>query len=377
MFQPKYLQLLRHIPKYIYVNNTIFGKAYYSETKKTIVVVDPTQDLKKVKCIPVSETFKGKTADEIENITFENEDEIMQTVMTEKEKDASVRSRLSKECNELFKNKRITLCSSGLSVHLEPHGLKKSSWEDYTFDKTIMTLKKQQSAPITDKAMECAGGSSSGSSNRIIRGEPGKVIWAFIPEEWITFFIPKTGVSGFGTFLFTFGIFLISKEYYVLEHNYYNGLSMIIVCWAGVTYGGPLLAKELDKQVDEYEQNWQKGRIDAKMTLEEEIGDEHLLQMQADGQLMLVEAKRENVAMQLEEEFRKRQMQVYNEVKERLEYHVAVAMVHRKIYHKNLVQYVTSEVQKSITPEMQQQLINVSLESIVSELEKDDKGPDI
>lgn len=89
---------------------------------------------------------------------------------------------------------------------------------------------------------------------------------------------------------------------------------------------------------------------------------------------MLVEAKRENVAFQLEEEFRKRQMHVYNEVVKYLNYQIRITEIYRKIHHKNLIQYVQTEVLKSITPEMHNQILNISIDSLLADLQNvDDK----
>lgn len=72
----------------------------------------------------------------------------------------------------------------------------------------------------------------------------------FIPEEWFTFFYNKTGVTGPYTLAFTLSTYLISKEIYVMEHEYYSGLSLAIMCYFGVTKLGPGIAKSLDKEID-------------------------------------------------------------------------------------------------------------------------------
>lgn len=85
---------------------------------------------------------------------------------------------------------------------------------------------------------------------------------------------------------------------------------------------------------------------------------------------MLVAAKRENVHLQLENEFRNRQMTVYEQVTHILNYHAAVADLRRKIQQRNLVDYVTNQVLSSFTPEMQQELVNISIDNLIKELSK-------
>lgn len=72
----------------------------------------------------------------------------------------------------------------------------------------------------------------------------------FIPEEWFQLFHKKTGVTGPYVFAFTVSTYLLSKEIYVLEHEYYTGLSYLIMWIFFVKKLGPKLAAYLDKEVD-------------------------------------------------------------------------------------------------------------------------------
>lgn len=72
----------------------------------------------------------------------------------------------------------------------------------------------------------------------------------FIPEEWFQFFHKKTGVTGPYVFAFTLSTYLVSKEIYVLEHEYYSGLSLMIIWIILVKKLGPKVAAYLDKEID-------------------------------------------------------------------------------------------------------------------------------
>jgi len=201
-------------------------------------------------------------------------------------------------------------------------------------------------------------GSSSVAIQRPVRQEPGKVRLGFVPEEWFTFFYKKTGVTGPYTFGLGLGTYLISKEWYVMEHEYYNGLSLAILCILGVKKLGPAIAKYLDKEIDEYEANWNSGRVSQKDALEAQIKNEEQNQWSAEGQNILVEAKRENVALQLEAAYRARLMNAYEEVKKRLDYQVERQNVERRIAQRHLVRWVVKNVLSSITPDQEKQNID-------------------
>lgn len=64
------------------------------------------------------------------------------------------------------------------------------------------------------------------------------------------------------------------------------------------------------------------GKLEEIQALKDSIVAEKKAQFQADGVKMLFDAKRENVSLQLEAVYRERIMEVYQEVKKRLDYQV-------------------------------------------------------
>merc|ERR1739846_17994 len=73
------------------------------------------------------------------------------------------------------------------------------------------------------------------------------------PEEWFTALYPKTGVTGPYMALFGLSTFLCSKEYFVMEHDFYVGIGLAIVLTYLVKTQGPAYTADLNKQLDEEE----------------------------------------------------------------------------------------------------------------------------
>lgn len=120
----------------------------------------------------------------------------------------------------------------------------------------------------TRSAAAAAAPPAGGDVERRQRPEhPGKVRLGFLPEEWFQFFYKKTGVTG----PYTFGVglitYLCSKEIYVMEHEYYSGLSLGIMAIVAVKKLGPLVAKWADGEIDvSIMEIWKPSRSDINLS---------------------------------------------------------------------------------------------------------------
>merc|ERR1712055_184462 len=183
------------------------------------------------------------------------------------------------------------------------------------------------------------------------RLEDAPVRHGFIPESWFQSFYKTTGVTGPYVFMGTFGTFLMSKEYFIFSFEtniLFTGLVFMIYV---VNKMGPATNKLVE--------GLQKDEAAVYVEYEEHCKDElnktiqHYEKQMAnsDGIPMLYTAKRENVGLQLEAEFRERQNKVYSEVKRRLDYQVATDTVKRRVEQAHMVNWIIDSVKKSITPE--------------------------
>lgn len=95
--------------------------------------------------------------------------------------------------------------------------------------------------------------------------------------------------------------------------------------------------------------------------LEEYIQKTKEVQALSVDQSLLFQAKRENVGLQREAEYRRRLMEVYQEAKRKLDYHVAVEEAQKQFAQTHLVNWVINNVNKSITPELQNSVLQQSI----------------
>jgi len=188
---------------------------------------------------------------------------------------------------------------------------------------------------------------------RLERNPPVKL--GLIPEDWFKFFYPKTGVTGpwmFGGGLVTY---LISKEIWVLEHEFYNGVSLVILIVLISKKLGPSISAYLEKEQDAELAQMYEGKNQEIKQVQDSIANEKKTQWQMEGGDMIFDVKKENIALQVEATYRERIMTVFSEVKKRLDYQVDKQNIERNILQKNMVAWIVQRVQGAITPESEQE----------------------
>ncbi|KAG7283898.1 hypothetical protein CRUP_034085 [Coryphaenoides rupestris] len=185
----------------------------------------------------------------------------------------------------------------------------------------------------------------------------GKVRHGIIPDELFQLLYPKTGVTGpymLGTGLL---VYLLSKEIYIINHETMSAASIGAVLIYVIRKFGPNVAAFADKLNEEKVAKVQDVKDVAMTSLSQAIEDEKKEQWRAEGRSLLFDAKRNNVAMVLETNYRERIHMVTNEVKKRLDYQVALQNLHRQMEQEHMVNWVEKSVIGSITPQQEKESI--------------------
>ncbi|XP_072045650.1 ATP synthase F(0) complex subunit B1, mitochondrial-like [Amphiura filiformis] len=187
---------------------------------------------------------------------------------------------------------------------------------------------------------------------------PDKVRMGFIPEEWFQMFYPKTGVTGpyvFGTGLV---LFLLNKEIYILGPETMHGIAIFGIIIYSIKKFGPMIAAYMDAQretqlKDAYE--WKETQL---KEFTDNVEEDFIFILCLYGRHHFFDAKRENVAMQLEIEFRERQLALSNAVKKRLDYHVDMENLQTRMQQQHMVRWIEKNVVQSITPKQEKELLD-------------------
>jgi F-type H+-transporting ATPase subunit b len=171
-----------------------------------------------------------------------------------------------------------------------------------------------------------------------------------LPAEWFDALYPKTGVTGPYMAVLGVSTFLCSKEYFVMEHDFYVGIALAIVLGGIIKNVGPSWTESINKLLDDDEaslRSIRQNEIDYCMAA---IAGEKQAQTMSGAWVDIIAAKKEAVGLQLEAEYRGRLASAHAQVKKRLDYQLETANVMRRMEQKHMVDWIIGNVKASITP---------------------------
>ncbi|CAF3068535.1 unnamed protein product [Rotaria socialis] len=197
-----------------------------------------------------------------------------------------------------------------------------------------------------------------------LREAPNPVRWYCVPESWFKFFYEKTGVTGPYMFFYGLLVYGFSKEYIVL---WYDFTEYLILAAAVIT-----VVKKLGPSISDAFRGWHQdevGRYNSVVNNSKAMAgkmlhsyEESLERAKSIG--ALAEARKDIINMGLETSYRERMKQLYESVKRRLDYQVALQNARKDFERTNMINWITSEVKKSITDKQEKD----TLQSCINQL---------
>uniref|UniRef100_A0A7N5JU18 ATP synthase subunit b n=1 Tax=Ailuropoda melanoleuca TaxID=9646 RepID=A0A7N5JU18_AILME len=152
-------------------------------------------------------------------------------------------------------------------------------------------------------------------------------------------------------------LYFLSKEIYVINHETLTGALIVGLLIYGVKKYGPAVAAFLDKKMDEELASYEDFKSALMNRFQEAIEEEKKEQWRLEGRHYLFDAKRNNIAMILETNYRERLLTVSNEVKKRLEYQIALQKLKRHMERDHMINWIEQGVWQSVTAQQEKENI--------------------
>ncbi|XP_063153508.1 ATP synthase F(0) complex subunit B1, mitochondrial [Candoia aspera] len=185
----------------------------------------------------------------------------------------------------------------------------------------------------------------------------GKVRHGIIPEEFFQFLYPKTGVTGPYMLATGLTLYLLSKEIYVINHETISGAVVLSLVIYGIKKYGPAVAAFADRRMAEELASYEDLKKAYIARCQEGIENEKKQQWRIEGHHYLFDAKRNNIAVILETNYRERLLTASREVKKKLDYQVALQQLKRHMERDHMINWVEQSVWRSITAQQEKESI--------------------
>jgi len=188
---------------------------------------------------------------------------------------------------------------------------------------------------------------------------PSKTRFGIVPDSWFTIFYPKTGVTGGYLFYSGLAFYLIQKEWWVIDEEIRLFGIFGVIFYGVYKMMGASIAEAWDKdksaalgRAEKYVADNRSAFTNAIKTQQQYITAYSALPP------LIAEAKRENVQLQLEAEYRRRLMKAHGEIKRRLDFMADLEDAKRRFQRRYMINWIVDQVKKSITTQNEKVLLN-------------------
>lgn len=188
----------------------------------------------------------------------------------------------------------------------------------------------------------------------------------FFPDSWFRAMYPKTGVTG--PYVLTAGVitYLLSKEIIIWEAEMNAGAYLCATIAFACYKFGPKVHDYLQRSTDTHNWLWYSWQQDAIAKLNEIVNTIKQNQDSLKGQEILFDAKRENVALQREAEYRRRLKLVYEEVKRKLDYQLASDQAKKQFEQSHMVNWILKSVEEAVAKQNEKEVLSKCISDLKS-----------
>jgi len=188
---------------------------------------------------------------------------------------------------------------------------------------------------------------------------PMKTRFGIFPDSWFTIFYPKTGVTGSYLFYGGFALYLIQKEWWIMDEELRAFGMFAIIFFVVYKALGAQIAKIFGDDGRKRIEAAEKFVADNKNSYLNAISTQQQY-ISSYGSLppLVAETKRENLQLQLEAEYRRRLAKAHGEVKKRLDYMADLEEAKRRFQRRYMIDWIIGQVKKTLTHQQEKLLLS-------------------
>jgi len=192
-----------------------------------------------------------------------------------------------------------------------------------------------------------------------MKAYPHKNRFGIFPDSWFTVFYPKTGVTGGYLFYGGFALYLIQKEWWIMDEELRSFGIFAIIFFTVYKLLGAKIAKGYGNSNRAALAGAEKYVAENKSAFTNAISTQNqYISAYAALPTLIAESKRENLQLQLEAEYRRRLVKAHAEVKRRLDFMADLEEAKRRFQRRYMIDWIIGQVKKSITPQQEKVLLN-------------------
>lgn len=152
-------------------------------------------------------------------------------------------------------------------------------------------------------------------------------------------------------------LYFLSKEIYVITPETFSTISVVGLIVYVIKKYGASFAEFIDKLNEEKIAQLEEVKKLSMKQIQDAIDMEKAQQALVQKRHYLFDVQRNNIALAYEVTYRERLHKVYNEVKNRLDYHISVQDMMRRKEEEHMIDWVEKHVMKSISAQQEKETI--------------------